>query len=91
LGRIGDGTVEGEAKAVGEFLGGVGDIIPELIGIEAQPQALDGIEVRRIGRQIHRFKMVLVNLSGLVPRGVVHDEQLPLIFFSGITFASSSR
>ncbi len=48
---------EGGAKTLGQLLGRAGQEIPKPVGFEPEPQAFDGIEVRRIGRKCHMWHL----------------------------------
>ena len=51
FGRLGEEGFNGGAEAVRQFSFGASDEVLEPVGFEAQPEAFDGVEVRRVTRQ----------------------------------------
>jgi len=74
------GPVHGPAKSLVEALdqlfAGLGDEVSEPVGFNQQPEFLDGIEIGRIGGQIEDFEGSPSETFGLMPGGIVDDENL---------------
>ena len=74
LGVVHEG-VDGEAEMIDKFLAALGKEVSEVVSLEAQPEAFDGIEVRAVSREELRLKIMPVQTFGLVPAGVIQNEQ----------------
>ena len=48
---MGEEGFEGSGDSFDEFVLGFGDEVPEPVGLEAQPETFDGVEVRRVAGQ----------------------------------------
>ena len=70
-------------EPLGQLGLGAGDEVPEPVSLEPQSQPLDRVVVRRVAPQIHRLEVMPVDPPRLVPRGVVHDQELSLAFHLG--------
>jgi len=71
-----DEAFERLAKAGDQLFRRAGDEIPKPVGLESQPQPLDGIEIRRVARQELGFEVMAVQARGFVPGGIVENEDL---------------
>ncbi len=71
--------VESGAKTLGKFVRSAGDEVAEVVGLEAQPEAFDGVEVWTVARQELALEVVPMEPSGFVPGSVVEDEDAPLV------------
>lgn len=55
----------------------------KVVAFEMLPEPFDGVEVRAVGREVDRLDVMPVQPLGLVPAGVVKNEQDSFAFFSG--------
>jgi len=55
----------------------------EVLAFEMLPQPFYGVEVRAVGREVDWLDVMPVEPLGLVPAGVVENEQDPFAFFPG--------
>lgn len=66
--------IEGTAVAVFELRAAACDPVCKEIGLQAQPQPLNRVEVRAVRRQEQGFKVVPSEGFDLVPGGVVEHQ-----------------
>lgn len=55
----------------------------EVVAFEMLPEPFDGVEVRAVWREVDRLDVMPVQPLGLVPAGVVENQQHPSAFFPG--------
>jgi hypothetical protein len=77
-GRVVHEGVESETESVDEFLRRACDEIGEKIGLQAQPEPFDGIEVRAVAGQELAGEVVPVQPCRFVSGSVVEDEHVAL-------------
>lgn len=58
----------------------LGDEACEVMAFEMLPEPFDGVEVRAVRREVDRLDMMPFQSLGLVPAGVVENEQNPFTF-----------
>ena len=70
----------------------VRDEAREVMVFEILPQPFDGVEVRAVGRKVDRLDVMPVQPLGLVPAGVVENQQdTRLPFCLGVSMVMVSR
>lgn len=51
--------------------------VAKIVGLHDEPDSFDGVEVRRIGREIQRFKEMPVETLPLMPGSIIEDKDVP--------------
>lgn len=59
------------------------NVARKVLAFEMLPQPFYGVEVRAVGREVDWLDVMPVEPLGLVPAGVVENEQDPFAFFPG--------
>ena len=70
-----DEVIECVAKAFHEVFAGARNPVGEVVGLESEPEPLDGIEVGTVGREEQGLKVMPLETFGLVPGGIVEHQE----------------
>ena len=73
---VGNYVEDGLIQAVDEVVDGPADIIVEPARFHDQPDALDGIEVWRVGWQVPGFPRIPVGGFATMPGRIVHNQDI---------------